>query len=338
MKLFLHPCQLELQHTFTIAHGSRKFQPGLIVELRDGEHSGYGEASAIFYYGKKMEAMMARLEAVRKEIETAVWERPEDFWEQMKPCLQDDPFVQCALDVAAHDLYGKRLGQPLYAVWGLPQVHRPLSNYTIGLDTTENMLARIRETPWPIYKIKLGTARDMEIVRSLRKATDSIFRVDANTAWSGEQTVEYAPLLKELGVEFIEQPLKPGAWEAQKYACANSALPLIADESCQTEEDVERCAGYFHGVNIKLMKCGGLTPALRMLRKARSLGLKTMVGCMTESSVGISAIAHLLPLLDYVDMDGALLLKNDPARGVELTPQGVRYAKVAGTGAVLLKP
>jgi L-alanine-DL-glutamate epimerase-like enolase superfamily enzyme len=182
----------------------------------------------------------------------------------------------------------------------------------------------------------LGTDHDLEIIRALRTVTDSPFRVDANTGWTAEQCIELAPQLKELGVEFIEQPLPADAWDAQKQVFAESALPIMADESCQTEADVDRCAGHFHGINIKLVKCGGLTPARRMIQRARELDLKVMVGCMTESSVGISAIAHLLPLLDYVDMDGALLLSKDIATGVRIEQGKVYYAQAPGTGAALL--
>jgi L-alanine-DL-glutamate epimerase-like enolase superfamily enzyme len=198
------------------------------------------------------------------------------------------------------------------------------------------MVAKMEEMPWPIYKIKLGTKDDLNIIRNLRKHTSAIFRVDANTAWSAEETLDYAPELKELGVEFIEQPLKPDDWEGHKLLFEKCVLPIIADESCQKEEDVSRCAGHFHGVNIKLMKCGGLTPAIRMIHEAKKLNMKVMVGCMTESSVGITAIAHLLPLLDYVDMDGALLLANDPAEGVIIQHGEVIFPKRNGIGAQLI--
>lgn len=336
MKLVLHPYNLELEHTFTITHESRNFQPGIIVELQKDGKSGFGEASATSYYGVELDNMIAILEDLRPIIESAKWETPEDFWAMMHPHLTEAPFVQCALDIAAHDLFGKLQGKPLYEIWGLKAENLPISNYTIGRDTIEKMVEKMKEKPWPIYKIKLGTDHDLDIIRALRQETDAVFRVDANTGWTAQQTIDNAPILKELGVEFIEQPIKAGAWDEQKKAFENSVLPLMADESCQVEEDVAKCAGYFHGINVKLVKCGGLTPALRMLRQAKKLGLKTMVGCMTESSVGISAIAHLLPLLDYVDMDGALLLKKDIATGVEVTTTGVVFAKGGGTGAQLL--
>ena len=196
----------------------------------------------------------------------------------------------------------------------------------------------MEETPWPVYKIKLGTDRDVAIVSELRKHTDAVFRVDANCAWNARETIENAPALKELGVEFIEQPLPADDWKGMEVVAHHCALPVMADESCQQESDVDRCALHFNGINIKLTKCGGLTPARRMIQKARILGLKVMVGCMTESSVGISAIAQLLPQLDYVDMDGAMLLKEDIASGVQITEGGkVRFPKIGGTGVTLLK-
>jgi L-Ala-D/L-Glu epimerase / N-acetyl-D-glutamate racemase len=224
-------------------------------------------------------------------------------------------------------------------LWGLSTEKIPASNYTIGIDQTDVMVAKMNEFPgWPIYKIKLGTDRDLEIVRELRKHTPATFRVDANCGWTAEQAIAYAPELKKLGVEFIEQPLKADRWDDLRRVGQHSALPIIADESCIVESDVKRCAGVFHGVNIKLVKCGGLTPARRMIAQARQLGLKVMVGCMTESTVGISAIAQLLPLLDYVDMDGAVLLAEDIAAGVRLDRGRCIYPDAPGHGLRLLRP
>jgi len=195
----------------------------------------------------------------------------------------------------------------------------------------------MKATPWPIYKIKLGTEDDIAIIKELRKHTESVFRVDANCAWTATQTISIAPKLKALGVEFIEQPLAASNWEGMERVIHQTVLPIIADESCIVESDVEKCAWHFSGINIKLTKCGGLTPALRMIRAGKAAGLKIMVGCMTESSVGISAIAQLLPQLDYVDMDGAMLLKEDIARGVQLKNNGeVLFPEGGGSGIELL--
>jgi L-Ala-D/L-Glu epimerase len=335
MKLIFHPFQLNLKHTFTIAHDSRDVQPTLIVELRDGEFSGFGEATSNPYYGATIEKMISSLEEIRPLIENQQYDSPEDLWQKAHVHLSENPFAQCALDEAAHDLYAKKIGKKLFETWKLSTDHNPLTNFTIGIDTIEKMVAKMRELPWPIYKIKLGTDDDLRIVRELRQYTDARFRVDANCAWTAKQTIQMAPELKSLGVEFIEQPLAADDVEGMKRVFIDCDLPVIADESCINESDVLGCYGLFHGVNIKLTKCGGLTPARRMITAAESLGMHTMVGCMTESSVGISAIGHLLPLLDYVDMDGSLLIQNDPASGVTFDYGKVIYADENGTGAVL---
>jgi L-alanine-DL-glutamate epimerase-like enolase superfamily enzyme len=249
--------------------------------------------------------------------------------------LDDHPFALCALDVAYWDLWGKTHEKPLYKIWGLETTNNPITDYTIGIDSIEKMVEKMREMPFPLYKIKLGTDEDIEIVEALRKETDAVFRVDANTAWTPEQSIYFSMALKDLGVEFIEQPLKADDWNGMKKVYEASVLPVIADESCILESDVERCHGYFHGINIKLMKCGGLTPALRMIKKARTLGLKVMVGCMTESTIGCSAIAQLLPLLDYVDMDGCLLVDDQISTGITIDYGKIIYAKEFGTGANL---
>lgn len=336
MLLRFHTFDLRLRHTFTIAHDSRDVQLTLIVALSDGDFVGYGEATSNKYYGITLESMQAALENVRSLIESYSWGTPEELWNLVFPSLQQNPFALCALDVAAHDLFAKKQGKKLYKTWGLSPDRNPLTDFTIGIDSVDKMVAKMQEMPWPLYKIKLGTADDVGIVRELRRHTDAIFRVDANCAWTADQTIAYAPELKELGVEFIEQPLPAADRTGMARVFAHCVLPVIADESCITESDVVACNGHFHGVNIKLTKCGGLTPARRMIAEARRLGLKTMVGCMNESSVGISAIAHLLPLLDYVDMDGSLLIANDPATGVSFDFGKVIYAKEDGTGARLL--
>lgn len=336
MRLFFHRFDLRLRHTFTIAHDSRDVQATLVVELRDGALSGFGEATSNKYYGITIEGMAEALEAIREPIESHNLQSPEDFWAFIRPFLPNNPFAQCALDEAANDLWAKKRRQKLYEAWGLSAENIPMTNYTIGIDAVEKMVAKMQELPWPIYKIKLGTPDDLAIIRELRRHTDALFRVDANCAWTADQAIQYSHELKALGVEFIEQPLKADDWEGMKRVFVQSALPCIADESCIVEADVAKCQDYFHGVNVKLTKCGGLTPARRMIAEAKTLGMKTMVGCMNETSVGISAIAHLLPLLDYVDMDGTLLINNDPASGVTFDFGKVLFAPENGTGAALL--
>jgi L-alanine-DL-glutamate epimerase-like enolase superfamily enzyme len=339
MKLRLLVFDLPLRHTFRTSRSAVDVQPTLIVELAQGHHRGYGEAISHPYYGVGLEAMAAALDAVRPILAERELTDPAQLWDDLHPHLEAHRFAHCALDEAAHDLWGKLRGQSVHRLWGLEARNLPPTNYTIGIDTIEVMAAKMAELPgWPVYKIKLGTPDDLEIVRELRSHTDATLRVDANCAWSVEETLANAEAMKELGVEFIEQPLAADDLAAMEGIFRESALPVIADESCRVESDVDRCHRRFHGINIKLVKCGGLTPARRMITHARDLGMGVMVGCMTESTVGISAIAQLLPLLDYVDMDGALLLARDIAEGVSIEQGHCRYPDTPGCGVRLLEP
>ena len=337
MNLKLKKYTLPLKHTFTISRESHDSQDTLIVSLSMGKNTGYGEATSNPYYRISCESMISEIEGIRPEIEDCNFTNPEDFYAFIASRGLSN-FALCALDLAAHDLYGKIIEKPLYEIWGTSIEKYPVTNYTIGLDSIEKMVAKMKEKPWPIYKIKLGTDNDVAIIQELRKHSTAIFRIDANCAWTATETIRNAPLLKAMDVEFIEQPLKADDWEGMEKVIHQSVLPIIADESCIEEADVEKCGLHFNGINIKLTKCGGLIPALRMIDKASELGLKVMVGCMTESTVGISAIAQLLPQLDYVDMDGAMLLSEDIARGVKIEENGrVIFPKLNGSGIELIK-
>ncbi len=335
MKLIIREFNLQLKHTFTISRESIDIQPSLIVELQKGGFSGFGEATSNPYYNITVPKMKQDLENIQSLIPSCTNETPEIFWFKIHPFLQHNMFALCALDMAFNDWYARSKGKKLYELWNYSIENNPLTDYTIGIAPIEKMVAKMKELPWPIYKIKLGTPEDIAIVTELRKHTDAIFRIDANCGWQVEETINNAVALKKLGVEFLEQPLKADNWEGHREVFKHSVLPVIADESCILEEDVAKCKDHFHGVNIKLVKCGGLTPARRMIREAKNLGLKTMVGCMTESSVGISAIAHLLPELDYVDMDGSLLLAEDIATGVTIKDGKIFYSDITGTGVLL---
>jgi len=335
MKLILKAYDLKLKHTFRISRKSIDFQPSVIIELQEDGFSGFGEATSNPYYNITIDIIQNDIELIRNIIENTSNETPEEFWLKLSPFFQNNPFALCALDNAYNDLYARKKGKKLYELWNYDITHNPLTNYTIGIGSIENMIAKMKELPWPIYKIKLGTREDIAIVTELRKHSDAIFRVDANCAWSVEETLSNAEILKNLNVEFIEQPLKANDWKGQREVFKNSVLPIVADESCITESDVAKCYNHFHGVNIKLMKCGGITPGRRMIAEAKKLGLKTMVGCMTESTVGISSIAHLLPELDYVDMDGPLLLTEDIASGVTIKNGKTFYPERTGTGIIL---
>jgi L-alanine-DL-glutamate epimerase-like enolase superfamily enzyme len=335
MQIRLKKYILPLKHTFSISRESHDFQDSLIVSLTLNQQTGYGEATSNPYYKISVESMMVEINIIKNELENFNFTTPEILHAFLVSKGLSN-FAICALDMAAHDLYGKLLGKPLYEIWGTTTDKFPTTNYTIGIASIDKMVAKMKEMPWPIYKIKLGTNDDVNIVKELRKHSDAIFRIDANCAWTAKETIYNAPLLKDLGVEFLEQPLKADNWEGMEEVMHNSVLPVIADESCIVENDVEKCGLHYSGINIKLTKCGGLTPALRMIKKGKELGLKVMVGCMTESTVGISAIAQLTPQLDYVDMDGALLLKEDIAKGIIINDDAsVIFPKLGGSGVTL---
>ena len=336
MEVILRAFNLKLKHTFSISRESYNEQPTLIVELKDGGFSGYGEATSNPYYQITIAKMMDDITKLKPIIQSTNNTTPEAFWQQMYLHLKHNMFALCALDLAYNDLSARKKGEKLYELWGYDAAKNPLTNYTIDIDTVEKMVYKMKELPWPIYKIKLGTKEDIKIVTELRKHTKAIFRIDANCGWTVNETIKNAKALRQLGVEFLEQPLKADDWDGHKEVFKKSVLPVIADESCQVENDIAKCYNHFHGINVKLVKCGGLTSARRMLVHAKELGMKTMVGCMTESSVGISAIAHLLPLLDYVDMDGALLLSQDIATGVTIKNGITTYSSLNGTGVSLI--
>ncbi len=334
MKMRLHRLELPLEFEFTIARGSLSTQPSLVVELEHEGQRGFGESTANPYYGHTLDSMSESLLACRERIESFTFGHPADLWSELQPALSHDYFALSAIDLAAYDLCGKLQSRRTFELLGLTWGTVPESSYTIGIDTVEKMVAKLQTRPhWNIYKIKLGTDQDVQIVRALRQITTAVFRVDANCGWTVEEAIANSHELKSLGVEFIEQPLPADAApEDQRAVFQHSALPIIADENCLIESDVAQCAGRFHGINVKLCKCGGLTPALRMLREARQLGLKTMVGCMVESSVGISGAAQLLPLLDYADLDGAVLLSQDAASGVSVHNGSIKLGAGYGSG------
>jgi L-Ala-D/L-Glu epimerase len=337
MKVRYSVSNLPFKYPFTISKGTKTHQPSLIVELEHMGVKGYGEAPAINYYNIPVDKMIHDLEVRKQFVEKFAFTQPERYWHYLHHLFPQNNFLVCALDIAAWDLYGKLRNQPLYKLWGLSFDQAPLCDYTIGIDSIEKMIEKMNELPWPIYKIKLGTTEDIEIVTALRKNTNATIRVDANAAWTVDEAIAKVPALKALDVEFIEQPLEKNDWEGMKELYNVSSLPLIADEACVVEGDVLKCVSHFHGINIKLTKCSGLTPALRMIKEARTLGLKVMVGSMNESTIGTAAIAHLLPLLDYVDMDGPLLLAEDLATGVSFENGRVEVSTSPGLGIELTK-
>jgi len=324
-------------YPFTISKGTKTHQPALFVELSFRGKTGYGEAPAIAYYNIPVEQMIADLETKKIFVEKFAYTDPERYWHYLHHLFPKNSFLVCALDMASWDLYGKLRGKPLHQLWELKTETMPVTDYTIGIDTAEKMIQKMKEKPWPVYKIKVGVPGDVELVKSLRAHTDALFRVDANAGWTYEESLKKIPQLKELGVELVEQPLAKDNWEGMKRLYHESPLPLFADESCVSEQDVAKCEGHFHGINIKLTKCSGITPALRMIRQAKELGLKVMIGSMNETTIGSAAIGQLAPMVDFLDMDGPLLLKDDVASGLHYEYGKVFLSEMPGLGVEIGK-
>ena len=326
---------LPFKYPFTISRGTKTYQPSLVVELEYFGIRGYGEAPAIPYYDIPVEKMVSDLEAKRPFLEKFSFNDPERYWHYLHHLFPFNSFLVCALDMAGWDLYGKIKKKQLHSLWNLEPSLSPFTDVTIGIDEIDVMVTKIKQQPWPIYKIKLGTDHDVEIITALRKHTQSIFRIDANAAWTVEEALSKINILKDLGVELIEQPLPKEDWTGMSYLFQKSAIPLIADESCATEKDIDKCIDHFHGINIKLTKCSGLTPARRMILNARKAGLSVMIGSMNESLIGTSAIAQLLPLVDYADLDGPLLLSEQNAEGLQYNYGKIDYSSQFGIGVTV---
>jgi L-alanine-DL-glutamate epimerase-like enolase superfamily enzyme len=317
---------LPFEYPFTIAKGTKTEQPALLVSLGFGRLQGWGEAPAIRYYDVSVEGMQDALNKVRSVIERYALQDPQRFWHFLHHLLPGQNFLIAALDIAGWDLFSRLRRKPLYAALGLERKAPVLSDYTIGLDTRERMLEKLKAHTATVYKLKLARVEDIDILRALRSATDAPFRVDVNEGWNYEDALRLLPDLGQLGVELLEQPLPKAAWEEMTALKQQSPIPIFADESCVEESDVEKCAAAFHGINIKLTKCGGITPALRMMQTARKLNLQIMLGSMNESSIGTAAMVHLSGAADLLDADGPLLLSGDYADGLAWsTENGMPY-------------
>lgn len=327
--------ELPFIHPFTISKGTKTHQPTFIVELNFNGITGYGEAPAISYYNITADQMAADLAIRQQAVEKFAFTTPDRYWHYLHHLFPKNGFLVCALDMAAWDIYGKIRRQPLYKLLQGDPAKMPITDYTIGIDSIEKMAAKIAEKPWPVYKIKLGTDHDLEILEGLRKYTEVPFRIDANAAWTKEEALEKITAFAAMNVEFVEQPLAKDDWEGMRWLYERSPLPLIADESCVYESDVSKCHQHFHGINIKLTKCTGITPAMRMITDARNRQMTVMLGCMNESTIGSAALCHLAPLVDYLDMDGPLLLADDLATGLEYSYGEVNLPEAPGLGIIV---
>jgi L-alanine-DL-glutamate epimerase-like enolase superfamily enzyme len=311
--------ELTTRHPFLIARGGQARHHTVWVRVRDDDGCvGWGEAAPTTYYGESPETVLAALKLYAPHLPRDPFDL-ESTERALKNTLADNPSARAALSTALHDLVGKRLGVPLYRLWGLDPAATPISTFTIGLDTPDKMRAKVLEAePYPVLKVKLGTNRDDEILRTIRGATDKELRVDANCGWTRKQAIRMLPMLEEFGVTVLEQPLPAPDREGLAAVTRAARIPIIADESCLVATDIPPLVGAVDGINIKLAKCGSLREALRMIAVARAHGMMVMVGCMIESSIAITAAAHFTPLVDIVDLDGAALLASDPFEGATI--------------------
>ena len=340
IRLSYEPLDLALRVPWTISRGTRVRAENVLVRLRwrapDGrELEGLGEAAPYAFYGE----LRGTVEACLDEFAGLLGDDPfaiDTVLDAIEARLRHNPSAKAALDLALHDLAGKAAGRPLWQWWGLDPARGPLTSFSIGLDEPEVMAQKAREAAaFPILKIKVGTPRDVEIVRAVREAVPAArLVVDANAAWTPKQAVRTIAQLEPFGVELVEQPVAARDLAGLRYVREASALPIIADESCATEADVPALAGCVDGVNVKLMKCGGLHRARRLIAAARAHHLAVMCGCLIESSLAITAASHLLPLLDYADLDGNLLLADDPFDGVRCAAGKLTLPTGPGLGVV----
>jgi len=329
MQLTYHTIDLNLKHPFRISRSVTEVKKNVIVQIEEG----IGEAAPSAYYGENAEAVIECLEKVKDQIGD----------DSFRASLQDKPFqiesilsnlnekitgnfsAKAGIDIALHDLVGKRLGVPLYKLLGLDGKAPLVTSYTIGIDTPEMMKEKTKEAKdFLIYKVKVGVENDIEMVKAVREVTDAKIRVDANAGWKTDEAIEKINKLAEYDIEFVEQPIDPEDKEGLKKIKKNVDVPIIIDEHLMTSKDILKFVGLCDGINIKLAKCGGIREALRMIHVARAHDLLVMIGCMIESSVGITAGAHIGSLVDFLDLDANLLLTNDPYVGVR-TEKGKLY-------------
>lgn len=335
MQLSYKPYLLELRHTFRVASGARSVTPVVLTQLEHDGVVGYGEASMPPYLGETTESVMQFLQ----KVDLKRFNSPfliDDILEYVDSLALGNNAAKAAVDIALHDLVGKLSGTSLHQHWGLDTGMAPLTSFTIGIDTPAVMQQKVLEADsYKILKLKLGTENDKELVEAVRRVTSKPLYVDINQGWSNrEMALEMTYWLMEQGVQLIEQPLPKGAIDDLAWLTSRSPLPIIADEGIRRLSDLESYYGAYSGINIKLMKSTGLREGRMLLQRAKQLGLKVMVGCMTETSCAISAAAILGLLSDYADLDGALLIKNDIFSGVTFCDGRVVYNQRAGIGVV----
>jgi L-Ala-D/L-Glu epimerase len=316
MHIDAKPIDLKLTTPFRIARGVQTVASNAIVQINHNGYTGYGEAAPDEFYGEDVETVLACVARFAGNLGNDPF-AIEDVMNQLDKIIRLNPAAKAAVDMALYDLIGKMLGVPLYKLLGLNAAHAAHTSFTLGIDSPTEMAKKaLKAIDYPILKVKVGTRHDLDNIKAIREVSQAVIRVDANTAWTAKEAIQAINALAPYTIEFVEQPVAPRDLAGLKLVRENVPLPIIADESCVTVEDIPRVAECVDGINIKLMKCGGLRHALKMIHVARAHNLRVMIGCMIESSLAITAAAHLTPLVDYADLDGHLLIDNDPYVGV----------------------
>lgn len=337
MKLSWTPYELKLWHTFTVSSNSRTTTPDVQVEIAYDGVVGYGEASMPPYLGHTVGSVCSFL----KKVDLEQFSDPfnlEDIIAYVDGIEEGNGPAKAAIDIALHDLVGKLIGQPWYRIWGLDAAKTPSTSFTIGIDTPEVVREKTLECAgkYNVLKVKIGLQSDEEMIRTIRSVTDVPLVVDANQGWKDRQAaLDEIFWLKEMGVKMVEQPMAKERLDDIAWITERSPLPIYADESIQRLRDIDLIKGAFHGINIKLMKCTGMREAWKMCNYASAIGMKVMLGCMTETSCAVTAAAMLSPLCDFADLDGNLLISNDHFEGMTVVKGKITLPDRPGLG---LKP
>ncbi|HET6226906.1 MAG TPA: dipeptide epimerase, partial [Bacteroidia bacterium] len=339
MKFRYTPHTLYFKHPFKIAHGTRSSTPIVITELEHEGKTGYGEASMPPYLGESHDTVLAFLEKVKPILLSSPPLEIETIMKKVDALAQGNTAAKASIDIALHDLKGKLLNKACWKLMGADPSKTPYTTFTLGIDKPEIMVEKIKEAQnYKVLKVKLNGIDDKTIIDTIRTHTDKPIAVDVNQGWkSKEQALEMINWLAGQKVIFVEQPLAKNALKDMQWLFERSPLHLFADESIQRYEDIDKVKNCFHGINIKLMKCTGMLEAYKMIRHAREVGLRILMGCMSETSCAISAAAQLTPFVDYADLDGCLLMKNDFFKGIEFIDGKITLNELPGNGVVLKK-
>ncbi|MGL6195457.1 MAG: enolase C-terminal domain-like protein [Thermoguttaceae bacterium] len=333
MRLRVIRVDLPLKHVFTTSRSSVSVVRTIIVELEQDGLRGHGEACEDLYYGITVESMVKSIEKVRPQIESYALADPIAFWNAVAPEISKNRFAQAALDLAACDLWGKMKDKPLWKIWGLNVNSLPLSSFGVGIDSIERTKEKLIETmDWPIYKVRLAQKDDLSTLKYLHENTQAQFHLDMNGSWTSEAVIKNLETFEKFNVTMLEQPLAPDNWKGMQKLRKKSQIPIVADESWMGDDDFTQIADHFDGVNLKLVKCGGLTPAKRMLAAAKHKELKIAMGNAVESCVGVCATSQVAPLLDYASLDGPMLIEKKVGTGVRLERGRIIYPDEAGSG------